>query len=180
MPDFRQAANSRAVPVQIADPGGVTLNDKFMVPYQRNANFTGRTDLLTQLRAKLCDIVPKSWNHRVALHGLGGIGKTQLALECVYANEMDYERIYWISAVSQATLIVGLQEIAKRTKCISRNEDLNPKETAKHVLEWLNAQASCLVVFDNLDQVEVIDGYLPNQSSGRHTLFTTRKLKSVL
>jgi len=127
-----------------------------------------------QLRAKLCDIVPKSWNHRVALHGLGGIGKTQLALEYVYAHEKDYERIYWISAVNEATIIGGLQEIAKRTKCISRNEDLSPEETANRVLDWLNVQPSCLLVFDNLDQIEVIDRYFLNQSPGRHTLITSR------
>jgi Cdc6-like AAA superfamily ATPase len=65
-----------------------------MVPYQRNANFTGRADLLTKLSTKLCDIIPKSWNHRVALYGLGGVGKTQLALEYVYAHKGQYDRVY--------------------------------------------------------------------------------------
>jgi hypothetical protein len=78
-----------------------TVDSKFMVPYQRNANFTGRADLLAKLSTKLCDITPKSWNHRVALYGLGGVGKTQLALEYLYTHKGEYDRVYWISAVSQ-------------------------------------------------------------------------------
>ena len=90
------------------------LNEKFMVPYQRNPNFTGRRTLLATLHAKLSDIAPCAWNHRVALYGLGGVGKTQLALEYVFSHREDYERIYWISAVSEATVFAGFQEIAER------------------------------------------------------------------
>ena len=149
-------------------------NSKFMVPYQRNANFTGRTELLAKLSTKLHDVVSKSWNHRVALYGLGGVGKTQLALEYVYTHKGEYDRVYWISAVSKATLFSGFQEIAKKTQCIPSITDLDPSEVAKRVLEWFNAQENCLLVIDNLDQIEVIDGYLPNQSQGQHTLITTR------
>src|SRR5271155_689768 len=173
MLDFRQeTATSRAVP--IADPGGVTLNDKFMVPYQRNANFMGRIGLLSRLRTKLCDVVPNSWNHRVALHGLGGVGKTQLTLEYVYKSQEDYERIYWINAASKESLTAGFQEIAKRTKCVSESLRLTPKDTAKYVLEWLNTHTSCLLVLDNRENAADIDGSLPTESAGRHTLITTR------
>ena len=102
-----------------SDDAGTGLNDKFMVAYQRNANFTGRKNLLATLRAKLCEMVPGSWNHRVALYGLGGVGKTQLALEYVFSHKDDYERIYWISAVSEATVFAGFQEIAERTRCVA-------------------------------------------------------------
>ena len=96
-----------------SDDAPTSLNDKFMVPYQRNANFAGRKNLLATLRSKLCEMVPSSWNHRVALYGLGGVGKTQLALEYVFSHKDDYERIYWISAVSEATVFAGFQEIAE-------------------------------------------------------------------
>jgi len=145
-----------------------------MVPYQRNANFIGRADLLAKLSTKLYDIAPKSWNHRVALYGLGGVGKTQLALEYVYAHKGEYDRVYWISAVSEATLFSGFQEIAKRTQCVPSITNLNPSEVTITVLEWFNTHENWLLVIDNLDQIEVIDGYLPIQSKGRHTLITTR------
>jgi hypothetical protein len=157
-----------------SDDAGTGLNDKFMVPYQRNANFTGRKNLLATLRAKLCEMVPGSWNHRVALYGLGGVGKTQLALEYVFSHKDDYERIYWISAVSEATVFAGFQEIAERTRCVASTQHLNPSDVAKRVLEWLKVKENWLLVIDNLDQIEVIDKYLPEHSSGRHTLITTR------
>ena len=76
--------------------------------------------------------------------------------------------------MSKATLFWGFQEIAKRTQCIPSITNLNPSEVAKRVLEWFNAQENWLLVIDNLDQIEVIDGYLPNQSQSQHTLITTR------
>ena len=58
------------------------------------------------------DQAPKKHNHRVALYGMGGIGKTQTALEYVYTNRDSYERIYWITAVDQASLLSGYLKIA--------------------------------------------------------------------
>src|SRR5580704_16370349 len=89
---------------------------QWIVPYERNARFTGRTGFLGTLREKLLDQAAKSFNHRIALYGMRGIGKTQIALEYVYANKQNYERIYWISAVSQASLLLGYQKIAKVAK----------------------------------------------------------------
>lgn len=60
-------------------------------------HFTGRQDLLAKLRTRLSDTAPKQWNHRIALYGLGGVGKTQLALEYAHNEKAKYERVYWIS-----------------------------------------------------------------------------------
>jgi tetratricopeptide (TPR) repeat protein len=152
----------------------MTLYERFFVPYEKNENFTGREKLLETLHLKLSEIVPKQWNHRVALYGLGGVGKTQLALEYAYTQKDNYERIYWISAVNEATLFSGFQEIAKRTRCISDYSILKPLEVAERVLHWLNEQKSWLLVLDNLDDINVVNGYLPDRSPRKHTLITTR------
>src|SRR5437762_14313456 len=70
----------------------------FMVPYQRNPHFTGHDELLDQLWTKLVNERPNQCNHRVALYGLGGVGKTQVALEYVYRHKRDYKLIVWIEA----------------------------------------------------------------------------------
>ena len=137
-------------------------------------NFTGREILIAALCTRLGDIAPNQWNHRVALFGLGGIGKTQLALEYVYTHRDNYEFVFWISAVSEATLLSSFQDIAKRTRCVPNTLSMPPPEIASAVLAWLNRQESWLLVIDNLDNIEVIDPYLPNVSIRKHTLITTR------
>jgi hypothetical protein len=84
----------------------------------------------------------------------------------------DYEQIYWISAVSEATLFSDFQDIAQRARCVSGIENLNPSDIAKR--EWLNVQENWLLVVDNLENIEVINGYLPDELPARHTLITNR------
>jgi hypothetical protein len=102
----------------------MTSNNKFNVAYQKKA-FRRRKDLLVRLQTKFCESVPKQWIHRVAFYGLGGIRKTQIALQYVHTHKNSYERLYWVGAVSQATFFAGLGEIARRTGC---------------VLDWLDEQ----------------------------------------
>jgi len=143
-----------------------------MVPYQRNPHFIGRDELLNQLRTILCDSKPKQYNHRIALYGLGGIGKTQLAIEYAHRNRDSYRAIYWISGVEEASLLSGFQDIAKITGCVDTS--LNPADVATGVLSWLREQDNWLLVIDNLDYVAVVAGYLPDMVSGGHTIITTR------
>ena len=112
------------------------IEDKFIVPYQQNHRFTGRKKLLQTLKAKLFDQIPKKDCHRIALYGTRGVGKTQIALEYVYVNKTCYDRIYWITAVNQASLLSGYQRIAKGAGLKTPN-DSNPVEIAKVVLCWL-------------------------------------------
>jgi tetratricopeptide (TPR) repeat protein len=144
------------------------------VPYEKNEHFTGRQGLLAKLCEKLCVAVPKRYNHRVALHGLGGVGKTQIALEYVYTHKALHDRIYWISGVDKASLLSGYEEIGKRTGCIKNHGDLSPSDVAKTVLSWLNKEEGWLLVVDNVDDSAVVDGYLPERSPRQLTLLTTR------
>jgi Cdc6-like AAA superfamily ATPase len=86
-----------------------------MMPYDSNPHFLGRDDLLKSLRDKLKETKPKQYNHRVAIYGMGGVGKTQVAIEYVYRHENDYDNVYWISASDQAALLSGFQEVGTRT-----------------------------------------------------------------
>ncbi len=67
------------------------------LPYDRNRFFTGRDALLEDLHAAL------QARDRVALSGLGGVGKTQVALEYVYLHGADYDAIFWVNAESTST-----------------------------------------------------------------------------
>jgi tetratricopeptide (TPR) repeat protein len=145
-----------------------------MMPYLQNRRFTGREDLLSQLREKLCKENPKEYNHRVAIYGLGGVGKSQIAIEYVYRYKQNYTNIYWVNASDQASLLSGFQKIGTKTKCVENVADLKPTEVAEAVCLWLPQQESWLLIIDNLDDLSVVDNYLPETHKGGHTLITTR------
>src|SRR5215475_11303033 len=107
----------------------------FMVPYEKNVFFIGRDDLISQIFETLSEIRTRQYNHRVALYGLGGIGKTQTALAYAYARRGSYDSIFWIGGMNQASLLSGFQDIASEVKSILPNEhDTDPVKLAKIVL----------------------------------------------
>ena len=152
--------------------------DNFVVPLERNPRFTGRKQFLETIKERIFDQVPKKYNHRIALYGMGGIGKTQTALEYVYTNRASYERIYWITAVDQASLLSGYQKIAIKAGLKSLL-NLKPVEIAEGVLSWLRQKQSWLLVIDNLDDINVAAGFLPENGEHQHTLITTRNPNST-
>jgi tetratricopeptide (TPR) repeat protein len=109
---------------------------------------------------------------------MGGIGKTQMAIEYVYAHRNSYERIFWITAVDQASLLSGYQKIAMKAGLRSVL-NLGPVETAEAVVTWLHQKRDWLLVIDNLDDITVITGFLPRNGPNQHTLITTRDPNSV-
>lgn len=146
-----------------------------MVPlwYQKNPHFIGRTDLLQTLRDKLCHEKPQEFNHRVALFGMGGVGKTQVAIEYVVRYKHEYNAVFWISASDLASLLLGFQEIANVTNCVDPNSDAT--SLASEVLKWLNVQSLWLLVMDNVEDISILTGYLPDVATGEgHLLITTR------
>ena len=156
------------IDLKIQDNGDQRLStDNFVVPFEQNHQFTGRKIILEALKQKLFDQAPKKHKHRVALYGMGGIGKTQTALEYVYTNRDSYERIYWITAVDQASLLSGYQKIAIKAG-LKRLLNLKPVEIAKGVLSWLRQKQSWLLVIHNLDDINVVAGFLPQPGPHNH------------
>lgn len=154
------------------------IENKFIVPYQENSQFTGREQFLEMLKEKFFTHIPKQDNHRIALYGMGGIGKTQTALGYVYANRDYYDRIYWISGTDQASLLSGFRKIAENAGLfISLNS--TSVEVAEIVLTWLRQEQKWLVVIDNLDDISVAEGFLPENGPEKHTLITTRNRDSA-
>ena len=148
----------------------------FMVPQwcQRNQHFIGRAELLQKLRDKLCDERPNKFNHRVALFGMGGVGKTQVSIQYVVTYKAKYNSVFWITAVDQPSLILGFQEIATKTKLVD-TEGMDGVSVAREVLRWLEKQNSWLLVMDNVDDISVVNNYLPDVAHGQgHILLTTR------
>ena len=134
----------------------------------------GREKLLEKLRNKLCDEQLRKFNHRVALFGMGGVGKTQVAIEYVVTYKDKYNSVFWITAVDRPSLILGFQEIAVKTKCVNV-AGIDGDSVAREVLRWLEKQNSWLLVLDNVDDISIVNNYLPDVAPGNgHIVLTTR------
>jgi len=127
--------------LKVRDDRDQLSTGSFVVPFEQNRLFTGRKEFLEILKQKLVDQTPMKLNHRVALYGMGGVGKTQTALEYIYSNRDSYKRIYWITAVDQTSLLSGYQNIAI-TAGLKSLLGLNSVEIAEGVLSWLCQEQS--------------------------------------
>ena len=81
---------------------------------RQNANFVGRECLLEQLQATINAGVGGAKIIGVVLHGTGGMGKTQLALQYVDLHHQDYSSVFWVNAASEQTLKLGYVYIMQR------------------------------------------------------------------
>ena len=80
----------------------------------RIGRFVGRSDLLEQMRDNLLSSDPDDRKGIVYLLGMGGVGKTQLALEYAQQNLTSYKDIFWVSMANEETASLGFRSIYKR------------------------------------------------------------------
>ena len=154
------------------------------VPFSRNAHFTGRHELLDQLTVQLTSLTssqPTSYRcaaltQAQVIKGLGGIGKTQIAVEYAYrAREMGhYIHTLWIAAASEETLLMSFAALAEYLPSISFKEETDQRKLVMAVIRWLEqCQEPWLLILDNADDLSMVHPYLPVQGKGS-LLLTTR------
>ena len=83
------------------------------LPRPRNHNFTGRNTILKQIHERLTNVGGET-GEILTLHGTGGLGKTQIALEYAYLNASQYSSIVWIDAQSQSTTTTSVTSFVQR------------------------------------------------------------------
>jgi tetratricopeptide (TPR) repeat protein len=131
-------------------------------PYHRNKNFTGRKELLAVLRAALTSGLPTAC--RQVITGMGGVGKTQLAIEYIYRFHRDYPVIWWVRAEEPPTLAADYAGLAIPLGLPVK--DLANQAIIAAVRNWLETNTGWLLVFDNASDVDAIYDYLPRTSNG--------------
>ncbi|MFF8814778.1 FxSxx-COOH system tetratricopeptide repeat protein [Streptomyces pactum] len=138
----------------------------------RNNNFTGRQALLDALHERLgsegtAAVLPE------ALHGLGGVGKSQIALEYVHQHANDYDAVWWIAAERDEQIRNALVELAESLGLQAGRES---NVAVPRVLDALRTGRPCkhwLLVFDNAEDLETVRQYFPSGGPGR-ILVTSR------
>src|SRR5438874_6056762 len=140
------------------------------VPYARNIHFTGREEELSDLHNSLSS---DQASRRVqVICGLGGVGKTQLALEYAYRNKDAYNVVWWINADEPATLALGYAKLAPHLG-MQIPEGMSLDDIRHALRRKLNARSDYLLVFDNVSAADDIKNYLPIEHKG-HVIITSR------
>ncbi|MDO9268129.1 MAG: tetratricopeptide repeat protein [Methylobacter sp.] len=144
----------------------------FYVPFRaKGEQMVGRKDALEKVRHQLCDGKRTSIGQTAAFQGLGGLGKTQLAVEYAHVYRNEYPNgVIWINADQDITAqLIKLSEEARWVSPLS--EQPFKIQTA---LRRLRETSDCLIVFDNLEQLADIEQYLPKPQFNPHILVTSR------
>ncbi|KAF7539263.1 hypothetical protein G7054_g2243 [Neopestalotiopsis clavispora] len=150
-----------------------------ILPFGQNEDFVGREDILSRLVNRITPSARKFDCQRTVLEGLGGVGKTQIALEAAYrVHERDSRSsIFWVPAISMTSFENAYREIGRAlgiTGLDSGQTDVKTK--IKLALE--QSTTEWLLIIDNVDDISLLtqDGlqeYLPFHRNGS-IFFTTR------
>ncbi|KAK5651335.1 hypothetical protein OQA88_12568 [Cercophora sp. LCS_1] len=159
-----------------------------LVPYTSNPNFAGRSEILNQLEDELGFRSPQvadTAQHRVSLYGLGGVGKTQVAIEFLY--RLRWARpgisVFWVHASTAERFRDAYSFIAKQCS-IPSHEDPN-LDVLPLVKNWLKSpdRGRWLMVVDNADDAELFTGptslaqWIPECAHG--SILTTTRNKEA-
>ncbi|MFF1460424.1 FxSxx-COOH system tetratricopeptide repeat protein [Streptomyces sp. NPDC058330] len=132
----------------------------------KNPNFTGRESLLAAVERQLREdettaVLPH------ALHGMGGVGKSQIAVEYVYRHSGEFNVIWWIPAEQENLILGALADLAR-----SLGLEVGPQANAavpavREALRTGKPFDNWLLVFDNAEDIESVRSYFPNGGPGK-------------
>jgi class 3 adenylate cyclase len=142
------------------------------VPVPRNRNFTGREDILTTLYDSLHGNDRAALTQTDAIHGLGGIGKTQIAAEYAHRYAGAYECVWWVAAEDGASRQTGYAGLAQRLG-LPEKDAQDQAVTVAAVREWIRLNDKWLLILDNAPDADAVADLLPDGNSG-HIVITSR------
>ncbi|KAL0933554.1 uncharacterized protein CTRU02_212517 [Colletotrichum truncatum] len=159
------------------------LKPHFIVPFGRNENFVGRDAILRQLLERIPPSAYKDTCQRTAIVGLGGIGKTQVAIEAAYRVRDAHPdcSVFWVPAVDTVMFENAYRDIGRALSIQSIEDDeADVKGLVKAALER-DGDRSWLLIIDNADDMELLftnsklAKYFPSSRKGSILLTTRNK-----
>jgi hypothetical protein len=137
----------------------------------RNPWFTGRADVLEKLHAQLLGS-GKAAVMPVALHGMGGVGKTAIALEYAHRYMADYDVIWWVPAEDRNLINPALGELAEKLGIKVGDEYGQAAAAAREALRLGRPYDRWLLIFDNAEEPQDLLEYFPGGPG--HVIVTSR------
>jgi tetratricopeptide (TPR) repeat protein len=140
----------------------------------RKLNFTGRAAELEQLRDNLISQKPPRLQ---VISGMGGVGKTELAIEYIHRNYDKYDIIWWIRAEHQDRVLEALVKLGQRLELRQTATDSGHDRTVKSVRETLQSGPwpNWLLVYDNAVNPRDLQKYMPTSRPEGHIIVTARE-----
>ncbi|KAL8776668.1 MAG: hypothetical protein Q9194_003013 [Teloschistes cf. exilis] len=143
----------------------VAPTPRWIVPLSRNSRFVGREDILEDLEELLSQ--RRDGSIVAVLYGLGGVGKTQVALEYIYRTRSPLISVFWVHGSSLSRFMESYKRIAIECDIPGHNDPDN--DTMQLVRDWL--EISCvtqwLMIVDNVDDRTVFFEQDPDMATGR-------------
>ena len=168
-PKIQKPILGHKLPVREARPD---FRNLFWSAPPRNPYFTGRATHLEAIRKALTQTASAALTQPQAISGLGGIGKTQTAIEYVHRYRADYPAVLWSGADSRDALVSGFAAFANLLNLPQKDEqDLSVVVAA--VRRWLESNSGWLLVLDNVEDLAQVPQFAPVGAEG-YVLITTR------
>ncbi len=153
---------------QVSEQSSANTVIKPLLPFHRNALFTGRETTLEHIHALFHD----RGTHIVALTGLGGMGKTQTAIEYAHRFSHDYDTVVWLQAEDSTVLTTDCTKLLRQLHLLKGDEQ-QQGQSIEIMQHWLARQRNLLLILDNGEDGRLIQRLLPSFLTG-HVLLTTR------
>jgi hypothetical protein len=143
----------------------------------RNSHFTGRKEELETLRSRLADSSIEVLSQPPqAVYGLGGIGKTEIAVEYAHRYAAHYDVVWWVRAEHPDRVRDSFVKLGRQ---LNLQDSFGYRDrsvfTVMDALRTGNPYRRWLLIFDNAAQPEVIDEFIPKGPSGGHVIITSRE-----
>jgi NB-ARC domain len=160
------------------------------IPFPKNPHFSGREDILSELHRRLDSEENARYMKSLALWGMGGIGKTQIALEYAYQRiEQGARAVFWAKSDTSLDLAHAFTDIGTTLGLKEISDTSDHEQNRYHVMKWLqktsmyiptsisqlltDAAIPWLLVFDNVESPDNLQSFWPSGRSGS-VLITSR------
>ncbi|RSM15102.1 hypothetical protein CDV31_005183 [Fusarium ambrosium] len=154
-------------------------SQKTTVTLPRNDKFFGQASRLKELHAAVGpqaaqpaksqqqDGQPPSRQRSCCLHGIGGSGKTSIALEYIYRHQNCFNHFFWVNSEHAPELAASYALIAKEVLPECSDKSMDQEKLIRHAKQWLSSTTdSWLLVFDNVVKSDMIQPLIPCSTQG--------------